>query len=93
MVYLDALDIKTTQPSTKLAHRNIGPYMVKKKVGAASYRLQLLPTLRRLWPVFPIMKLTPVPLDPIPGRQRADPPPPTLNNGQEEYEIERILDS
>jgi hypothetical protein len=93
MVYLDASDIKTTRPSAKLAHRNLGPYMIEKKVGAASYRLQLPPTLRRLWPVFPIVKLTPAPPDPIPGRRRIDPPPPTLVDGQEEYEVEKILNS
>ena len=94
MVYLDASDIKTTRPSAKLAHRNLGPYMVEKKVGHASYLLRLPPSLRRLWPVFPVTKLTPAPIpDPIPGRRRADPPPPTLVEGQEEYEVEKVLDS
>lgn len=92
MVYLDGSDIKTTRPSLKLAHRNLGPYMIEAKVGH-SYRLQLPPSLRRLWPVFPVTKLTPAPPDPIPGRQRNPPPPPILVDGQEEYEVEKILDS
>ena len=45
MVYLNAEDIKTTRPSAKLSHRNLGPYRVEKKVGAASYCLQLPPSL------------------------------------------------
>jgi hypothetical protein len=31
--------------------------------------------------------------DPIPGRRPAPPPPPTLVNGEDEYEVEAILDS
>jgi hypothetical protein len=31
MVYLNAEDIKTTHPSAKLSHRNLGPYRVEKK--------------------------------------------------------------
>jgi hypothetical protein len=92
MVFLDASDIKTTRPSKKLAHRRLGPYMVEEKVGH-SYRLRLPPTLHRLWPVFPVTKLTPAPPDPIPGRRRDEPPPPILMDGQEEYEVEDILDS
>jgi hypothetical protein len=32
-VYLDGSDIKTTRPSAKLAHRNLGPYKVLERVG------------------------------------------------------------
>jgi hypothetical protein len=66
MVYLDASDIKTTQLSAKLAHCNLGPYKVEKKVGHASYLLCLPPSLQHLHPVFPVVKLTPAPIrDPI----------------------------
>src|SRR5262245_24395962 len=92
MVYLDASDIKTTRPSQKLAHRNLGPYKIEAKVGH-SYRLQLPQSLQRLWPVFPVTKLTPAPPDPIPGDRRGAQPHPILVDGQEEYEVERILDS
>jgi hypothetical protein len=89
-VYLDSSDIKTTRPSAKLAHRNLGPYKVLRCVGPSSYRLQLPPSLH---PVFPVIKLTPAPADPIPGWRTAPPPPPVLVDGYEEYEVERILDS
>jgi hypothetical protein len=93
MVYLDASDIPTTRPSAKFAHRNLGPYKVEKAVGNGAYRLKLPPSLRRLHPVFPVVKLTLAPTDPIPGRRPKPPPPPTLVDGQEEYDVEEILDS
>jgi transposase InsO family protein len=92
-VYLDASDIQTTRPSAKLAHKNLGPYEVLERVGYGSYRLRLPPSLRRLHPVFPIVKLTLAPPDPIPGRILRPPPPPVLVDGHEEYEVETILNS
>jgi hypothetical protein len=92
-VWLDATDIKTTRPSTKLAHRRLGPYPVERKVGHDSYRLRLPISLRRLHPVFSIVKLTPAPADPFPGRRAAPPPEPVLVDGENQYEVEQILDS
>jgi hypothetical protein len=40
-----------------------------------------------------MVKLSPVLPDPIPGQRPAPPPPPTLVDGEEEYEVEAILDS
>ena len=40
-VYLDASDIRTTRPSKKLSHRQLGPFSVKRKVGNSAYRLHL----------------------------------------------------
>src|SRR6266699_1518288 len=50
-------------------------------------------TLKRLHPVFNVVKLTAAPMDPIPGRHRPQPPPPELVNGEEEYIVEDIIDS
>ena len=49
--------------------------------------------MSRLHPVFNVVKLTPAPADPIPGRHPKPPPPPELIDGEEEYEVEEILDS
>jgi hypothetical protein len=92
-VYLDASDIKTTRPSQKLSHRRLGPYPVEKQVSRNAYRLKLPKSLNRLHPVFNVVKLTPAPSDPIPGRRPAPPPPPELVDGEEEYIVEEILDS
>jgi hypothetical protein len=43
--------------------------------------------------VFPVVKLSIAHPDPIPGRRPAPPPPTTLVDGEEEYEVEAILDS
>jgi len=49
--------------------------------------------MRRLHPVFNIVKLTLAPPDPIAGRHTTAPPPPELVDGEEEYVVEEILDS
>jgi hypothetical protein len=93
MVYLDSEDIQTTRPSRKLSHRRLGPYPVERRVGRYAYRLTLPPSMRRLHPVFNVVKLTLAPDDPIPGRRQDPPPPPELVDGEEEYLVEKILNS
>jgi hypothetical protein len=66
-VYLDGSDIQTSRPSKKLAHRFLGPYVVERHVRLYAYRLQLLKSMSYLHPVFPVVKLMPAPVDPIPG--------------------------
>jgi transposase InsO family protein len=92
-VYLDASDIKTTRPSKKLAHRYLGPFKVVRPVGTHAYRLQLPPSMSRLHPVFPVIKLLPKPIDEIEGRRTLPPPPPVIVHGEDQYEVEAIMDS
>jgi Reverse transcriptase (RNA-dependent DNA polymerase)/RNase H-like domain found in reverse transcriptase/Integrase zinc binding domain/Chromo (CHRromatin Organisation MOdifier) domain len=94
-VFLDSRDIKTTRPSDKLAHRYLGPYPIERKVGRNAYRLRLPAAMSRLHPVFNVVKLRKAPEDPIFGRRTTVPPPPVLvdDDGNEEYEIEEVLDS
>ena len=75
-VFLDASDIQTTRPSKKLAHKRLGPYAIERAVGSHAYRLHLPPSLKRLHPVFPVVKLTPALKDPIPGCHPVPPPDP-----------------
>jgi len=37
MVWLDSTDIATTQPSPKLSHWRLGPYVIEAKVGHTAY--------------------------------------------------------
>jgi len=92
-VYLDASDIRTTRPSRKLSHRQLGPYVVEAQVAKNTYHLHLPQAMGCLHPVFNVVKLTPAPADPIPGCHPKPPPPPELVDGEEEYEVEEILDS
>jgi len=91
-VYLDASDIKTTRPSKKLAHRNLGPFSITKRVGSHAYRLRLPRSLSRLHPVFPVIKLTLAPPDRF-GRHNKPPPLPEIIEDEEHYEVEEVLDS
>jgi hypothetical protein len=93
LVFIDASDIRTTRPSKKLDHLRYGPYPIEAKVGKSAYRLTLPDSMRRLHPVFPIVKLTPAPSDPIEGRRRNPPPAPDVIDGHEEHEVEEVLSS
>jgi len=93
MVYLDSEDIQTTRPLKKLSHCRLGPYSVERRVRKYAYRLVLPPPMRRLHPVFNVVKLSPAPDDLIVGRRRNPPPPPELVDGEEEYIVEDILNS
>ena len=92
-VYLDASNIQTTRPSGKLSHRKLGPFPIVNKVGNNAYCLQLPPSMSRLHPVFNIVKLSPVPEDPIPRRHPLPPPLPEIIDREEEWVMEEILDS
>jgi len=81
-VFLDASDIKTTRPSSKLAHRYLGPYVVQQRVGQNAYQLQLPSSMTQIHPIFNIVKLLPALKDPIPGKKTYPPPPPVLVDGK-----------
>jgi len=49
--------------------------------------------MRSLHPVFNVMKLSPAPDNPITGRHWKPPPLPKLVDGEEEYVVEKILNS
>jgi hypothetical protein len=92
-VFLDSTNISTDRPSQKLGNLRYGPFEVEEKVGPVSYRLKLPHQMRRLHPVFPVVKLTPAPKDPFPGRRQPIPPPLVVVDGEEEYEVEEILNA
>ena len=92
-VFLDVSDIHTTCPLKKLAHRQLGPYLVEEKVRSQVYCLCLLKSLSRLHHVFPVIKPTPALNDLIPGQHPVPPPPPVLREGEEHFEVEQVLDS
>ena len=92
-VYLDGSDIRTSRPSKKLVHHFLGPYVVEHRVRANAYRLCLPKSMSRLHPIFPVVKLLTAPPDLIPGWQSHPPPDPVLVDGEEEYEVEAVINS
>jgi len=92
-VYLDASDIKTTRPSPKLSHRRLRPFEIERQVGPLAYCLKLPHRMKQLHPVFNIVKLSAALEDPILGRKPQALPPPIVVDGEEEWEVEEILDS
>ena len=92
-VYLDASNIHTTRPSRKLSHQRLGPFPVIRKVGNGAYHLHLPPSMSRLHPVFNIIKLTLALDDPVPGHHLRPPPLLEIVDREEEFIVEKILDS
>jgi hypothetical protein len=90
-VWLEGTNIRNDRPSAKLSPRRYGPFLITEKVGSHSYRLQL-PTTWRIHPVFHVQLLRLARPDPIPGR-RPNPPPPEVIEGDEEYELDKIINS
>ncbi|KAF8759769.1 hypothetical protein RHS01_01831 [Rhizoctonia solani] len=90
-VWLSHQNISTDRPSIKLSHKKLGPYLVIEKIGLHAYKLQL-PHTMRIHPVFHINLLTKFHPDPH-GRNPPQPAPVITEEGEEEYEVEKILDS
>lgn len=89
-VLLSAKNLRIKQPSRKLSSRYIGPLKVLDAVGTQAYRLAL-PSSYRVHNVFHVSLLEPYhPRD----AKAADAimPLPELVEGEEEYEVERILE-
>ena len=75
----------------KLSHKRYGPYKVLERIGSLAYRLELDPGLK-IHDVFHSSRLSPHIPDTIPGRIPPQPPPLVID-GEEEWEVEEILDS
>jgi hypothetical protein len=82
---LDGSDIATNRQLSKLSHWHLGPFVVEACVSHGPYHLALPPHFRRLQPIFPMVKPSPMLPDPIPGWWPVPLPPPTLVDSEEEY--------
>jgi hypothetical protein len=90
-VWLEGKNLRLSQPTAKFAPRRHGPFKVIKVLSPVSYQLAL-PTQWSIHPVFHIDLLTPYreTITHGPNYQR---PVPDLVDGEEEYSVEKILDS
>jgi hypothetical protein len=91
LVWLEGKNLCTTQPTAKLAPRRHGPFKVVQVMSAVNYHLEL-PTQWSIHPVFHIDLLTPY-QETIMHGPNFTRPAPELIDGEEEYSMERILDS
>jgi hypothetical protein len=94
-VYLEGTNIRTKQPSRKFAPKRYGPFEIVEAIGRLNYRLRL-PDNWKIHDVFHVSLLTKATRDQIPGRIQVPPPAPPILEPRvhdEEYEIEKIVDS
>jgi hypothetical protein len=89
-VWLDSRNLHIRTPSKKLSHRRIGPYPIKEQLSPVTYRLQL-PETMKINNVFHVDLLTPYHETKAYGPQPVQ-PPPILIDGDEEYEVEELID-
>jgi hypothetical protein len=80
------------RPSKKLEPKFIGPYNIIAQVNDNAFELDLPPTMKQ-HPVFNADLLRPHTPSPKEfGERSPPPPPPDIIEGEEEFEVERILD-
>ena len=92
MVMLDARNIVTKRPSRKLENKRLGPYKVIKIVSTHSVELDL-PVDFRIHPVFHVHLLEPMPTELPHAGHVPEPPPPVIIDGEDEWEVDQIVDS
>ena len=92
-VYLSAKNYNTRRLSEKLENKYLGPFTIAEKYSPLLYKLELPPTMK-IHPVFHVSLLQPRSQE-ISIRSSSPPPPPIIINeeGDEEFEVEAILDS
>jgi hypothetical protein len=91
LVWLEGKNLWINQPTGKRAPRRHGPFKVIQVMSAVNYRLEL-PMQWSIHPVFHTDLLTPY-RETIMHGPNFTRPAPELINGEEEYSIEKILDS
>jgi hypothetical protein len=91
-VFVLAKHIPTTRPTSKFSEKYLGPFKIIGQPGSLSFELKLPDSLRGIHPVFHVSQLEPHFPNPFPSRI-ASPPPPDVLDGEEHYELDRILDS
>jgi hypothetical protein len=92
-VWLDAQNYSTDCPTKKLDHKWLGPFKVLKIISRAALKLQLTAKEHGIHPVVSASNVQKYHTDRISECPTYQMPGPTLVDGEEEYEVEEILDS
>ena len=90
-VWLEGRNLRIDRPSAKLSPKRHGPFKVKKVLSPITYQLELPPQWK-IHDVFHADLLTPYRETELHGPNFTK-PPPDLIDGEEEYEIEEVLQS
>lgn len=86
-VLLRNVNIRTLRPKKKIDHRQLGPFTILDTVGSQAYRLELPKSYGKLHPTFHVSLLEPW------HSRGTDPQPQPIDvDGEEEWEVEEILD-
>jgi Chromo (CHRromatin Organisation MOdifier) domain len=91
MVWLEGANLKLTHPKAKLDAKRYGPFPITKEVSPVVFQLAL-PSQWRVHNVFHASLLTPYKETEEHGKNFLQ-PPPELIEGQEEYEVEQVMNS
>ena len=91
LVWLEGKNLCTAQPTPKLRAQHHGPFKVIQVMSPINYQLEL-PTQWSIHPVFHIDLLMPY-WETITHGANYQRPPPDLVDNEEEYKVEKILDS
>jgi len=91
MVWLLPRNIKPTRPSKKLDYKKIGLLKILAKIGISTYKLALPPSMA-IHNTFHITLLEPYQENQFLS-QIKEPPPPIQIEGEDEYELDKIIDS
>jgi hypothetical protein len=90
-VWLEATNLRTHFPTAKLAPKRFGPFPIKRVLSPVTFELEL-PSHWKIHPVFHGNLLTPYRETKLHGENFTR-PPPDLVDGEEEWEVEEILDA
>jgi len=91
LVWLEGRHLRMNQPTAKLAPKRHGPFPIIQVMSPVNYQLKL-PTQWSIHDVFHIDLLTPYRETDLHGSNYSRPVPDLVDN-EEEYEVEKILDS
>jgi hypothetical protein len=93
-VWLSTAHLNLGDRVRKLTPKYTGPFIVEEVKSPVTYKLTLPPSLSRIHNVFHSSQLKPYYVDDgqYIGRPRISRPPPEIIDGEEEWEVEQILD-
>ena len=89
-VWIEGTHLKTLYPSAKLAPKRYGPFKVLKQLSPAVYEIKI-PHQWKIHNVFHANLITPYKETAMHGPNYSR-PPPDLVDGEEEFEVEQIID-